>query len=356
MFTLPTDDLEFSTRTRMSIVLLAVLVVAVRALRWHLDGVDPPSDFGQIWGAASILRAGGNPYALIGPGRAFEWFNGFYYPLPAAILALPLASLSWLQATAVASAVTAALLAWMWSRSGLIGILLLVSPSVLMAVAEAQWSAFFTAALIWPVLGFLLPAKPTIGAAVFAARPSWRAFVGSLALIAISLAVQPDWPREWLSVLRETRPANVTSANGGVPYPIPILHPLGWLVLLTLSRWRRADARLLLFLACVPQSLRLYETVPLLLLVQTRRQALWFVLAGYIVFGAARLGPQQSVPWADLPITTPLILLLFYLPATLIVLRRPNVGLVPEWIERAAVRLHLPPSLIGHGPTPPHEA
>ena len=347
MFTLPSDRIIFSLRTRVGLVVAAVLFVALRALRWHLTGEDPPSDFGQNWAAARILLDGGNPYELIGPGRQFHWFNGYFYPLPAAVLAIPFALLSWLQATAAASAIVGALMAWMLGRVGMIGLLLLVSPSVLMAIAEAQWAAVFTAALLWPVLGFMLPAKPTIGTAIFAARPNRLALAGSLALVALSLAIRPSWPLEWLEALRETRPTDVAGAAGGVPYPVPIAHPIGWIVALALLRWRRADARLLLLLACVPQSLRLYETVPLLLLVRTRAEALWYVVAGYVVFVSVRLNSPYPTPWADLPITTPLILLLFYVPATLLVLRRPNVGEVPEWIERLVARLHLPPGVAG---------
>jgi len=334
-FELPSDDIAFPNRVRLSLVAATLLFVALRTLRWHLSGEDPPSDFGQIWAAAGIVLDGGNPYALIGPGRHFHWFNGFYYPLPAALLALPLAPLPYLAATATASALVGGLLAWLLGRAGLIGLLLLVSPSVLMAIAEAQWSAVFTAALVWPVLGFMLPAKPTIGAAIFAARPTRWALFGGLALVALSLLVQPDWPREWLAVLAETRPTQVGDDAGGVPYPVPIAHPLGWCIALALLRWRRPEARLLLFLACVPQSLRLYETVPLLLLVRTRTEAVWYVVAGYVVFVAVRLSSPYPTPWADLRITTPLILLLFYLPATLLVLRRPNEGEPPSWFERA---------------------
>ena len=65
----------------------------------------------------------------------------------------------------------------------------------------------------------------------------------------------------------------------------PITRPGGVLVLLALLKWKRADARLLLALACVPHTTVPYETIPLFLIPQTWRQAwaLWaLALLAYV--------------------------------------------------------------------------
>ena len=53
-----------------------------------------------------------------------------------------------------------------------------------------------------PWLGFLLAAKPSIGLALFAAHPSLRTLISGIALVAVSLAILPDWPLRWLEALQ----------------------------------------------------------------------------------------------------------------------------------------------------------
>ena len=65
-----------------------------------------------------------------------------------------------------------------------------------------------------------------------------------------ALLVRPDWPLRWIDVSRQTRDINCQ---------VPIAVQGGALLALALLRWRRADARLLLAMACVPQSMMLYD-------------------------------------------------------------------------------------------------
>jgi hypothetical protein len=106
-------------------------------------------------------------------------------------------------------------------------------------------------------LGFLFVAKPTIGAAMFAARPSWWPIVGAVILCAIAFIVQPTWVMDWRDAVVRTRHKWLFVA--------PITYPGGVIVLLALLRWRRPEARLIAALASVPQTTALYEGVPLFL-------------------------------------------------------------------------------------------
>ena len=65
----------------------------------------------------------------------------------------------------------------------------------------------------------------------------------------------------------------------------PLTRRVGPLVLLSLITWKRADARLLLALACVPHTTAPYETIPFIRIPQTRPQAwsLWtLALVAYV--------------------------------------------------------------------------
>ena len=65
-----------------------------------------PRDFAQVWFAARSILHSVNPYHAVGPGRAFDWPFPLLYPLPAAVIAIPLAPLSQNAATVVFMAVS----------------------------------------------------------------------------------------------------------------------------------------------------------------------------------------------------------------------------------------------------------
>ena len=127
----------------------------------------------------------------------------------------------------------------------------------------------------------------------------------------------------------------------------PILTPGGAFAALMLLRWRRPEARLVLALACVPQTTLLYETVPLFLVPQTIIEggvlwlgswlvALWQSLHGPFPTDVARFASSgRAIGW------------LLYLPCVVIILRRPNVGEVPAWLDARLRALRVPPWMLG---------
>jgi len=155
-------------------------------------------------------------------------------------------------------------------------------------------------------------AKPSIGLALMAGYPRRPALIGAAALGGLSLLVWPGWPAAWLPGL-----------DDGV-HRIPIAQPGGILLLLVLLRWRRPEARLLGALACLPQSLTLYETGPLCLIPASRGEA--YLLTALSQLAAILMAMQRT----DLPLIEiqshqwPILLLGVYLPALVMVLRRPN--------------------------------
>ena len=96
-------------------------------------------------------------------------------------------------------------------------------------------------------------------------------------------------------------------------------------MLLALITWKRADARLLLALACVPHTTAPYETIPLILIPQTRPQAwsLWTpALVAYVAQWMSGPYASQAAYWAS---GAEWIVALLYLPCLGMVLCRPNV-------------------------------
>ncbi len=279
-------------------------------------------DFGQVWFGAVALLHRGNPYNLIGPGRVYDMDFPLFYPITSSVAVLPLALLSELQATFVFVWVSTALLAYAVTRDGWHRLPLFLSSAFVLAARRGQWSPLLTAAYCLPWLGWVLPVKPNIGLAVLASARSTRgaavAVIGGSVLFLISLLLLPTWPRDWLSHLHEAR--HVVA---------PVMQRGGFLVLLALLRWRRPEARLIVALACVPHSMYWYDILPLMLIPATFRESLVLALVSStgLIFEGFLLDQSNLVTmFKDF---NALIIAVAYLPATIMILRRPNAGAVP---------------------------
>jgi hypothetical protein len=298
--------------------LVAVAVAAVAAnVTWHI--AFSPTDFHFYYRGGHLWLHGVDPYAMR-PRAAFRqlWplWDRLFYPLPALLIVAPFTILPMRLAQAAFIGAAAGGLAWCLSRTAWWPLLILCTPSLFMAAVFGQWSPWITLGGIAPTAGFLLAAKPTLGLACFAYRPSWRAAIGVAVITAVSLALMPRWPVEWLD--------NLHTVIGHRP---PIALPGGFLIALAFLRWRQREARFLIAMACVPQLAFFADQVPLFLTTRTRPEGLFYAVASTVVFLVwLLLTPTPVGDWY--------ILLGCYLPALYVVLRRPNEGAIPLWLER----------------------
>jgi hypothetical protein len=326
----PAAALEPPTRRLRALLAGAAgILCGIRALMFAV-GEGRPRDFDQVWYAAHALLAGRNPYAEIGPGLPFDWNAYFYYPLTAVIAVFPITMLTRTIAVSVFAGLSGAAFVYAATRRSVAPAVVITSASAAMAAETAQWSPLLGAAFGLPWLGVFLSAKPTIGLAVFLARPTRIAIVGGLVLAAVALAIQPTWPAEWLGAIHHTS----LLTPGGTLYAAPIVTPGGAFAALALLRWRRPEARLLVALACVPQTTLLYETVPLFLVPATIVEGGVLWLGSWLVAAWMHVaGPFPSDPHRFIASGTA-IGWLMYLPCALMIIRRPNAGPLPRWLER----------------------
>jgi hypothetical protein len=148
--------------------------------------------------------------------------------------------------------------------------------------------------------------------------------VGGALLSLCALALVPSWPRDWLA-----------SAGHSPVHLAPIRVLGGGLCLLALTRWRRPEARLLVAMACVPQSLLYYDQLPLWLVPRSWRESAALTLLSHVATFVVWW--FQPLPVRDLlRVSGPVIVALLYLPALLMVMRRRNEGEVAPWVERLA--------------------
>lgn len=305
-------------RARISFAILIGVFAAcvhyatVRATPGH------PGDFGLSWfGARSLIR-GVDPYKLVGPHLTYDWPWPELYPATAFVAVMPLALLPQLAATLLFVFASCALLAYSVTKQDWARIPMFGSVIFIYAASAAQWSPLYAAAMGIPVLGVFFAAKPTVGVALGAAGESRLqkfALAGGVALTLISLAFFPGWPKAWLSRLQYAtylRP--------------PITEFGGIAILLVFLRWRRPEARLIAFLACVPQVGSWYAALPVLLVPATLNEAmalaslssLAWLSEDYLLTARTEIELNQQL--------RALVIAAVYLPAVIMVLRRPNEG------------------------------
>jgi hypothetical protein len=320
-------------RSRLIVaVVTAALTAIIASVKFAQVGY--PIDFALFWSAGRALVHGLNPYAAVMPGGPFKFDSGFLYPLPAAIAVAPLGFLPVNVAGQVFAAVGMGSLAFVLTRDGWQRWPILMSFPALWAVSSGQWSPFVTVAALTPAFAWAAACKPTLGLAAYLYRPSWRFLAIGGAFTVLAFLFQPSWPADWIH-------ATQTRAAPG-SYHVPLLVPGGIFLLLAALRWRRPEARLLLGMACIPQTMFPYDQLALGLVAQTRLQALVFSLWSYLAVWGARFvgeGPIAESKADTLAYLARVITWTIYLPLLVVVLRRPNVGIAAPWLESAIQRV-----------------
>jgi hypothetical protein len=302
-------------------VVMGLLAACMAAFRAATE--SHARDFDALWNAARALLAGQDPYSVT---------PGVLYPLPSIVAAIPWALVSsHTAANALCMFVGATAFAWALMEHGTAPLFGMGSASLLYAAQVVQWTPMLAGSVAIAPLTLLLITKPQTGLAIFCARPTWWAVVGGLSCIAVAFALDPTWLQSWRASLALSG-GHLGVAPTGFPYTAPMLLPGGALILLAVVRWRRPEARLLVALACAPQSMLLYETVLLFLVPRTFRESALLVALSYI---ALDITGQPFPDLAQYAVASGRIsIFLLYLPCVVMVLRRPNEGLVPDWLER----------------------
>jgi hypothetical protein len=334
---------DASDRQRAVIAIFIGIAAGALAGWLRLSGRSNFSDFDHLWVGARALLSGADPYAAV---ESWGYRRPLYYPIPAIIVVAPFALLPMVVAYAIFVGVSVGVFAFAVSASGWWPILTLLSAPTIHAITLGQWSLVDTGIAALPSFAWLAIIKPTTAGAIALAyfltvfqRRAVLVNAGiALGLIGASSIIVPDWPHRWLAAV-----------VGAQHFMSPAGHLIGVPLLLSVLRWRRPEARLLLLLALVPQSLATYDAAPLALIVRTRLEAVVFVLGGLVTNAMVRPVEEFATLAAGLQDGAPVLIACLYLPTLVMVLRRRNEGDLPTWMERATVRL---PRWLRGTPTP----
>ena len=274
--------------------------------------MPPPRTLARAWGAAVMLGvlAGGLCFVVLKSHHSvkpevtagdFQWSlrdardlvagrdpyrypPGPYaipYPVPAALVVLPLAWMPDLWAGSVFMGLSVMLLAFAILRSGQEWRLaMLLSWSFIYALLWVQWTPLLCALWFLPALAAIALIKPNIAMPLLLAGEFggelWRHRRGQwllppAGLLVASLLWYPTWPLVWYRQI---------SSYQGISPPLFAL-PLGPLVLLSLLAWRDRRAWLIVILALMPQRM-VYDQLPIMLVAGSRRQLWILILASWI--------------------------------------------------------------------------
>lgn len=330
-----------SLRGRILIATIAAIVYAclTRWLQHYTPGLLA-RDFTWAWRGARSLLEHSDPYTTIRVAGGYPFDAPFMYPLTSAIVAVPLAWLSAENAALVFISISVFWLCFGLTRTSIWHLWALASAPAIIGLTLVQSLPLLTAAATSavPAVAFLFLMKPTVGLALFARRPSVGAAVSCVVLLGLSVAILPTWPVEWIRTVNSSPTREV--------YFSPLRMAPAFLLLLAIFKWRRPEGRLLAVLACVPQAYYFYDQLPLMLIPRSKREMMLLVFGSLIACLMSNYFSRPEGLVRQSAICAPWILGCMYLPCLIMLMRRPNEGRIPEWLERRVVTF-LPPMFSG---------
>jgi hypothetical protein len=272
------------------------------------------SDWDQCWLAGKALLRGVSPYDAVN-AQSSPW--GLNYPLPAVLVSLPFTLLPLSFGRALFAGVGSGLLAYTLSSYWL-GLLPFISGAYIWSLFAVQWTPLLVAGVFLSWLSALFIVKPTTGLLLWIGWPKRTAVLGALVLLGASFALDPGWVSGW------------RAAVGTLYHVPPVLRPFGWILLLSLLRWRDPRGRFLAVFALMPQAAMPYDSLPLLLIPRSFVERVVFVGGTQLLamYGLTRV--SSATPGSFAAKLWPVTLGLGYLPALVMVLRSPLGPPPPE--------------------------
>jgi hypothetical protein len=191
------------------------------------------------------------------------------YPLTAAPFALPFVRMPRELAAGLFWGISSALLAFGLTRTGYTRLLIFLAYPYWAGLLTVQWSPLIAAGAFFPILLPATLAKPQVGLPILLTRFSRRGLIACAVVTLATIVAAPTWPLLWIHQF------------GNYQHFIPILVLPGPLLLLALLRYRDRDARFLMISAVLPQRW-FFDSFPLWLIPQSRREIIWTVFLSWI--------------------------------------------------------------------------
>jgi hypothetical protein len=158
--------------------------------------------------------------------------------------------------------------------------------------------------------------KPHIGFPIALIRLTWRRAAACAIFGLSTLLLDPTWPMRWLN--------QVDTYDGF----IPVLTPLGVLLLIAIVRWRQKQVRLFLLLMVAPQRL-FYDQLLIWLLPQSLRESLMLVCLSWLGYFGFYMTGRAAEIWVTATLFLPVLVIVMRhsaAPEQTELADRPNTG------------------------------
>ena len=279
----------------------------------HLYVPATHSDFSVLWTAMKLVQNGQNPYVMIGPELGYDY--EFHHPLTSAIAVFPFTLLPEKVADVAFVFGASFLVAFGALKDDWSSVWIFLSAAFVDNAKAAQLAPLIAAVYYLPWASFLLPVKPSIGASMlFTWSRARYAIPSGLFLLLVSILVFPGWISEWMR-----------TTAGSWEYTSPIARAGGFLMILALLKWRTKEGKFLFLLSLIPQVSGWYEAFLPMLVGRTKREYQVLSMTSSIGYCLLLLmvasTPEKQIPTFQIG---QLIVAFCYLPALIVVLRRPD--------------------------------
>lgn len=172
------------------------------------------------------------------------------------------------------------------------------------ALQTVQWSPLFFAVALYPTWLPLTLAKPQLGLPIALTRLTWRRAAACAVFGLSTLLIAPTWPLRWLEQI------------GTYDGFIPLLTPLGLLLLLALRHWRQKHVQLFLLLALTPQRL-FYDQLLVWLLPRSMVEMLGLAVLSWLGYFGSYMSNRAPDLW---------VVATLFLPALVMVMRHSTLA------------------------------
>lgn len=305
-------------------LIIAAFVAALCALYVTLTPHFFPtyvSDFDHLWLAARAWRQGCDPYRVVLEHHQSQGMGfGLVYPFTTVVMALPLSYLSLETARAVVAVVISFPFAFLVLSRGWWLFPVLLSAPFRSSISALQIAPLAVCAMVWPWFGAVAAWKPNVGLGAWAGvsdkRKALLFLIPPTIIAALSFILWPTWLPAWFAGVR------TGSANQAM-----VTVPLGAVLLLAATKWRRPEARWITMMSVLPVNPKVYDSLPLMFfLPQSFRQALLFAIWTHLVeLGAYAVAQRGGSSFDARSVYHARALLWFlYLPALALILSRRN--------------------------------
>lgn len=295
--------------TSMERVIVATMVgILAGAGTWFLPvcTIYAGAHLGDLWGPLFGMKLFVSGHAAYGQQFFYNGKPFVSYPFTTMLAVYPLTLVPLKLAGPIFFSLSSTIFAYALLHYGQgWRILVLLTPAYIFSLEAVQFAPLLASALVFPCLLPLACIKPQLGIVLCAAgKWSFRLLLVMLLFVAVSLVIYPQWPLDWI------RAGNLSGYAG----KIPVTQGIGFILLLSVLKWRDRRGRLLTAMSLIPQRLW-YDQLFLFLIPETPGQMLFMLACSWLALALTMAGGWFIQDGHQHPVSWQIAVHLVYIPS-----------------------------------------